>query len=91
MSSSISITVGNVTATLPIGAGIADAQVAAALTRYANSLAIPVTGTAQQNLTAILASIVADIKQRSKRQQVADATTAAQVAIVATADGDNAL
>ncbi len=91
MSSSISITVGNVTATLPVGAGITDAKVAAALTRYATSLAIPTTGTAQENLAAVLASIVADIKQRSKRQQVAADTATAQVAITAQADNDNAL
>lgn len=91
MSSQISLKVGNVTATLPIGANVTDQQVAQALTRYAAGLGIPVNGSAQENLTAILAHIVDSIRRRAKAQQVADATTAAQAAIIAQAESDNAL
>lgn len=91
MSSQISLKVGNVTATLPIGANVTDAQVGQALTRYANSLGIPVNGSAQENLAAILAHIVDAIRRRSKDKQVADATSTAQAAIVAQAESDNQL
>lgn len=91
MSSQISLKVGNVTATLPIGANVTDAQVGAALTRYATSLGIPMTGTPTENLAAVLAHIVDNIKRRSKAAQVSDATTSAQAAIIAQAESDNAL
>lgn len=91
MSSSITLKVNNTTATVTIGAGITDAQVSQALTRYATNLEIAINGTAQQNLTAILAHIIDDIRQRAKTQQIADATLTAQAAIIATADSENAL
>lgn len=89
MASSLVLKVGSVTAT--INFSVSDALVAAALTRYANSLGIPMTGTAQENLAAVLAHVVDDIRRRSKSVQVADATATAQAAINATADADNNL
>lgn len=91
MSSQISLKVGNVTATLPIGANVTDAQVAQALTRYAASLGIPVDGTAQQNLTAVLAHVVDDIRRRSKTQQLTELRAAQDVANQAAADADTQL
>lgn len=87
MASSLSITVGGASATLPINA--TNAQVSAALTRYARSLAIPVTGVAQDDLTAILAHFVDDVRRRSKQVEIADTLAAAQVTAQATADADN--
>ena len=91
MSSQISIKVGNVTATLPVGANITDAKVAAALNRYATSLGIPITGDAQTDLTAILTSFIDEIKRRSNKAQVDAAQATNLVTAQATADADNAL
>lgn len=91
MSSQISLKVGSVTATLPVGSNITDAQVAAALTRYANSLGIPVNGSSQENLNAILVSIVEDIKERSKKVQISQGTESALTTLKQTVESENNL
>lgn len=89
MASSIVLKVANTTATINFTAS--DAMVAAALTRYATSLGIPTTGTAQENLTAVLLHIVDEVKRRSKAQQIAALEAAQDAANQAAAEGDNAL
>lgn len=91
MSSSISIKIANVTATVTVGANITDQQVGQALTRYAQSLGIPITGDAQTDLTAILTHIVDDTKRRAKQVQISAAQTASLATAQAQADSDNAL
>lgn len=91
MSSSMSIKVANVTATRVVGVSISDAQVGAALARFARSLGIPITGVALDDLLAIVDHFINDVKTRSKAVQVADDNAAGQAAIIARADADNAL
>lgn len=91
MSSQMTLKVANVTATVTVGANITDAAVAAALTRYARSLAIPITGVAQDDLAAILAHVVDDIRRRAKAVDVADQQAAAQASQQSTADSNNNL
>lgn len=91
MSSQMTLKVGNTTATLPIGANVTDAQVGQALTRYANSLGIPMTGTAQENLTAVLAHVLDDIRRRAKSQQLVELRAAQDAANQAAADADTQL
>lgn len=83
--------VGPTTVTLPLGANITDQQVGQALTRYARGLGIPIAGDAQTDLTAILSSIVYDIKHRARVVDVADQQAAAQASINAAADAGNNL
>jgi hypothetical protein len=87
----MSIKVAGTTATRTVGSGITDAQVGAALARFARSLGIPITGVALDDLLAIVDHFVNDVRTRSKQVQVADANAAAQAAIVAQAESDNAL
>ncbi len=91
MSSSISLKVGPTTATVTVGSGITDNQVGQALTRFANSLSIPVTGDAQTDLTAILNHFISVVKERSKAAEKATLNAANAATIQATVDSDNAL
>lgn len=91
MSSSISLKVASITATVTVGVNITDQQVGAALARYARSLAIPITGDSQADLTAILNSIVSDIKARAKAVDLSDQQAAAKASQLATAEANNAL
>lgn len=89
MPEDIRLRVGTEVVTLPLNGGAS--KVAAVLTRFATSLGIPITGTATENLTAILEHVRDDVKQRSKVQQQADLRKANEAAITATVDSDNAL
>lgn len=89
MAGSIAITVGATTYSLPING--TNAQIAAALTRYARSLGISTSGTNEQNMTAILEHVRDDIRRRSKAIQLADLAAAQAAANRATVDADNTL
>lgn len=89
MASDIRIRIGAVSAMVTLNAS--DAQVAAALTRYAASLGIPTTGTPTENLTAILVSIIDEIKRRSKQQQANELRAANEAAIQSAVESENAL
>ncbi len=91
MSSSISLKVANVTATVTIGQGITDQQVGQALTRFATSLAIPVTGDSQTDLTAILNHFISVVTQRSKAIDKATRVAANDPTIQSVVDSNNAL
>lgn len=87
MAVSLTLTIGVTTATLPINA--TNAQVSAALTRYARAANIPITGVAVDDMMAVLKYLLEEIKSRSKQVQMADDVTVAQVAAQAKADIDN--
>ena len=89
MAGSIAIAVGATTYSLPVNG--TNAQIAAALTRYARSLGISTSGTNEQNMDAILKHIRDDISRRSKAVQLADLAAAQAAANQATVDADNAL
>ena len=89
MASHISIKVGGTTATLPLNA--TDAQVAAALRRYARSLGLLTEGTTQAQLTAVLERIRGDIVQHSRQVQLADKRSEVEATVLAEVDADNAL
>lgn len=91
MSSQIVLKVGPTSGTVTIGAGITDAKVGAALTRYATSLAIPVTGDAQTDLIAVLNHFVDLVKRRSTQAQVSAAQAASLAMAQSQADSDNNL
>lgn len=91
MSSSLSLKVGGTTATRTVGSGISDAQVGQALARFARSLGIPITGVAMDDLLALVDHFIDEAKRGAKAIAVADANAAAQAAILASAESDNAL
>lgn len=94
MSSTLTLKVGNVTAAISLNGAsgqTTDMQVGAALTRYAESLAIPLEGSTQENLTAILEHIRDEVKRRAKIAQWAALRAADDAAHRATVESDNDL
>lgn len=89
MASDIRIRIGAVSATLAINGS--DQQTADALRRYARSLGIPINGTAQENLIAILEHWRDEVRRVSKQVQVAEADAVSHAANVAQAESDNPL
>ena len=89
MSSAITLKVGNVTATLPLGG--TDAQVVSVLARYAMMRTLPQEGTAQERLTALLGLIRDDIKLLAKRRHADDLRAAYEATISGTIEADNPL
>lgn len=87
MAGSISATVGPVTATEPINA--TNAQIQAALTRYARRLGIPTDGSAQENLAAILRHWIDDVRRVSKEAEAADERAAYEATVQAKVSADN--
>ncbi|MES2934313.1 MAG: hypothetical protein V4805_12600 [Pseudomonadota bacterium] len=87
MPQDLRIRVGVEVATITIN-GTAQ-QVAAALERYASSQGITITGTATENLTAILEHIKVEVRRRSKEVQKAQLEAANAAAIEATVELDN--
>lgn len=89
MPNDIRLRVANASATVTLNA--TDQQVQAALTRYARSLGIPITGVAVDDLTSVINHWVDDVRRRSKAVEISDALAAAQVTAQQQADADNAL
>lgn len=94
MASDLRVRVGNVTAMISLNGPdgqFSDAQVAAVLTRFANSLGIPISGTAQENLTAVLLHIKDDVRRRAKAVDVAERKAVSDAEIETEANAENNL
>lgn len=89
MPQDLRIRVGTEVAQVTLG-GTAQ-QVAAALTRFATSLGIPVDGTPTENLTAVLTHIVDDVRRRSKAAQTAEKQAVSNALIQQEVDADHPL
>lgn len=76
-------------ATLALGG--TDAQVKNTLERFAVRVGIPITGTATENLTAILEYIRDEVKRYSKEAHRAELRAANEAGIETTVELDNAL
>lgn len=89
MASDLRIRVGNASATLVINA--TDQQVAEALRRYAQSLGIPLEGTANQQLGAVLEHWRDEVRRKSIQMLLAELDAASSAANRATAEAENQL
>lgn len=89
MASDLRLRVGGATAMITFAA--TDQQVADALRRYARRLGIPVNGTANENLTAILEHIRDDVRRIAKEVQAAELRAANETTIQATVESENGL
>lgn len=89
MPEDLRIRVGSEVATIPLGG--TPAQIAAALTRVASSLGIPTSGTATENLTAILLHVKDDWKRTSKQVQRQELLAAQAAQIDSIVENDNPL
>lgn len=81
--------VENVTGTVPINANAS--QTADALRRYASSLGIPIEGTPQQQLEAILRHWIDDVARTSRRVQAEELRASNEAAIQQQVEAANAL
>lgn len=89
MPQDLRLRVGSEVAQITLG-GTAQ-QVADALTRFATSLGIPITGTATEKLTAVLEHIRDDVRRRSKAIQAADLRATNEATIAQQIETDNPL
>lgn len=89
MPQDLRVRVGVEVATITLGG--TPQQVAAVLERFAVRRGIPITGTATENLTAILEYVREEVKRYSKEEHRAQLNAANAAAIEVTVETDNTL